>query len=63
MTMDQHEATQKAKEAFGERAFTYAKWTSNPPEFIVGSFAIHEGAEQSPMRGRTWEEAFSVSRS
>lgn len=58
--MTQHEAMSNAKEVFGSRAFTYAKWTSDPPEFIVGTFALYSSAELSPMRGNTWEEAFGI---
>ncbi len=56
--MTQYEATEKAKQLFGPRAFTYAKWSAKPPEFCVGTFAVHTSQGDSPLRGKTWEEAF-----
>ena len=56
--MTQHEATEKAKRLFGSRAFTYVNWSAKPPEFCVGTLAVHTSQGNSPLRGKTWEEAF-----
>lgn len=55
--MTQHEATERAKELFGPRAFSYANYRMN--EFIVGTFACHKTVFDSPLKGATWEDALA----